>query len=223
MNIEKCLGLYCDIFFHEFWGINQQIKDEESLRLQAIDFLKQYSLNDLEYKDNCVPVMKKVFRCSPEMSFDVSMMSMSELIEEGFEYFSYYSSPLFWKESYELIQKISRECGDNNIYIIEDESCEKESDVAFKIKIPVSKSWEDLSNGGFIADVLFNMPNHNYYVFGDSGKWGKWCDYDNRYYDYETFCCKHVTPSVLDYKSYFSEYIIEGHESRGTNQVVEQV
>ena len=60
------------------------------------------------------------------------------------------------------------------------------------------------------ADVLFNRPNCNYYVFGDSGKWGKWCDYDNIYSDYEIFCYKYVISPIMEYKAYFSEY-----ESRG--------
>lgn len=209
MNIEKCLENYCDAFYHEFWGINQEITDDELLRLQAIDFLHQYAMNELEYEDICTPIMQKIFKSFGEIVFDVSAMPIAEIIKEGFEYFSYYSSPLFWKESYELILQICKEYGDKNIFIVERENCEKDPDVAFKIKIPVYKSWEDVSNGGYITDVLFNRPNCNYYVFGDSGKWGKWCNYDNSLSDYETFCYKYVSSPVLKYKAYFSEYLIK--------------
>ena len=214
MNTEKCLSNYCDCFYHEFWGINRQITNEGVLMQQSIDFLHQYAMNDFEYKDICIPVMRKVFKFSPEKPFDVNTMTMSDMIEENFEYFSYHSSPLFWKESYELILKICAEYGDQNIFIVEEECCEKDPDSAFKIRIPVGKSWNEVSNGGYITDVLFNSSNRNYYVFGDSGKWGKWCDYDNDNCDYETFCYKHITPPVLEYKTYFSEYIIQDDKFR---------
>lgn len=214
MNTEKCLSNYCDCFYHEFWGINHQIADEEVLRQQAIVFLHQYAMNDIEYKDICTPVMQKIFKFSPSRNFDINVMSMTEMIDDEFDYFSYNSSPLFWKESYELIQKICAEYGDNYIFILEEEECEIPHDSAFKLRIPVCKSWEELSNGGYITDVLFNRSNCNYYVFGDSGMWGKWCDYDNVNWDYETFCYKHITPPVLEYKTYFSEYIIQDDKFR---------
>ena len=153
--------------------------------------------------------MQKVFKFSPQKRFDINVMSMAEIIEEGFEYFSYYSAPLFWKESYKLILKICTKYGDKNIFIVEEECCEKDSEVAFKIKIPVNLPWEKVSKGGYITDVLFNRSNCNYYVFGDSGMWGKWCDYDNAYSDYETFCYRYVVPPILEYEAFFSEYITD--------------
>lgn len=208
MNIEKCLNNYCDAFYHEFWGINHQLANHEVLMQQAIVFLNQYAMNKFVYKDVCTPVMQKIFKVSPSEIFDIRVMPMTEMIEDGFDYFSYHSSPLLWKESYELIQKVCAEYGDKYIFIVEEEECESSPDSAFKLRIPVCKSWEELSNGGYISDVLFNRPNCNYYVFGDSGMWGKWCDYDNNNMDYETFCYKHITPSVSEYKTYFSEYLI---------------
>lgn len=227
MNIEKCLDYYSESFNHEFWSIDSQIVDENVLRRQALDFLRHYAMSDSEYKDLCTPVMQTVFRFSLERTFKIGSMALDEMFEDGFEYFSYNSSPLFWKESYELLMKVCMEYGDKNIFIVEEESCEKDPEVAFKIKIPVGKSWEEISKGGYITDVLFNMPNHNYYVLGDSGMWGKWCDYDNRFSDYETFCFKRMSPVVLEYKDYFSEYITEQlvpeKKSKGLSGILRQL
>ena len=208
MNIEKCIENYCDTFYHDFWGINHLLTDEKILKQQAIDFLNQYAMNDLEYSCYCVPLMRKVFKFMPEIKFDFSVMTMADMIEEGLEYFMYNSSPLFWKESYELIQEVCAIYGDKNIFIVEEECCEKVPSSAFKIKIPVGVTWERVSNGGYITDVLCKSPNCNYYVCGDSGQWGKWCDYDNNDFDYETFCYKYETLPVLNYKAYFFEYLI---------------
>jgi hypothetical protein len=57
--------------------------------------------------------------------------------------------------------------------------------------------------------------------------WGKWCDYDNRFSDYETFCFKRMSPVVLEYKDYFSEYITEQlvpeKKSKGLSEILRQL
>lgn len=209
MDIEACLDIYCDPFYHDFYGINHQMTNDELLREQSRDFLLNFALSESEYKNQCIPIQQKIFRCLPEKHFDISSMSLSDIMLKDFMFFAYYSAPLFWKETYEQIRRICEESGDNYIFIVEEECCERNPKVAFKLKIPVSKSWDELKNGGYISDVLFNMFNHNYYVFGDSGKWGKWCDYDNDYIDYEVFVYKDFTPPVKAYMDYFSEYLTE--------------
>lgn len=209
MDIEACLDCYCDPFYHEFYGINKEITDNKVLCEQSRDFLLKYALNESEYSNQCVPILRKVFGYLPEQQFDVSSMPLSDMKSEDCFSFSYFSSPLLWNDTYELIQEICKESGDRNIFIVEEACCEKIRGIAFKLRIPVCVSWEELSNGGYISDVLFNMHNHNYYFFGDSGNWGRWCDYDNAYADYEIFIYKYLTPQISAYKTYFSEYITE--------------
>ena len=94
MNIEKCLDYYSESFYHEFWGIDSQIVDENALRLQALDFLRHYAMSDSEYKDHCAPVMQTVFCFPSERTFSIESMTLDEMFEDGFEYFSYNSSPI---------------------------------------------------------------------------------------------------------------------------------
>ena len=209
MNIEKCLDNYSEAFYHDFYGMNRLINDEKALSQQASLFLHRYAMSDSEYNSICVPVMQKVFKSSPSKTFNIREEPIGEMFRDKYKYFTYQSSPLFWDESYELIQKICSEYGDQYLFIIEEESCEKDPDMAFKIKIPVNHSWEEVSNGGYITDVLFNMFRNNYYVFGDRGMWGRWCDYNNDYMDYEAFGYMTEVPAVSKYKDYFSDFLEE--------------
>lgn len=203
MNIETCLEKYSDEFYSLMYGVNDSMSQEESMK-KARAFLHQYAMSDQEYREICLPTMQKIFGCSPDKCFNVQATAISEVFNNGFVYFSYQSSPLFWKESYELVLSICKNCGDHTIFIVEEKRCEECPTSAFQIRIPVGIPWNDISDGGFITDVLFNMFRNNYYVFGDSGNWGKWCDYDNDYIDYEVFGYKDSNAAILAYKDYFS-------------------
>lgn len=203
MDIKKCLDKYSDDFFSSMYGMHKIANPNTSME-QAKAFLHQYAMSDSEYNNICIPAMRKIFVSKPETYFDIRNMGVGELFGVESDYFTYLSSPLFWKETYELIQAVCKDYGDQYIFIVEEERCEECPEAAFKLKIPISNSWEVVSEGGFIADVLFNMFNNNYYVFGDSGNWGKWCDYDNDYIDYEVFGYKDSNAAILAYKDYFS-------------------
>jgi len=43
------------------------------------------------------------------------------------------------------------------------------------------------------------MPYNNYRIFGDSCSWGRWCDYENSWADYEIFGSKCDIPEIKDY------------------------
>jgi hypothetical protein len=203
MVTEKCLEKYSDEFYSLMYGRKGTGIDASNID-QGRLFLQKYYMDDVEYEGKCMQAMRKVFANNPESFFDIRYKTIQDLLSNQSHYFSYQSSPLFWKESYELIQAICVKYGDRYIYILEEERCETAPEAAFKLKIPVNHSWEMLANGGCIANVLFNMFQNNYYVFGDSGKWGKWCDYDNDFIDYEVFAYKYETPQIAAYKDYFA-------------------
>lgn len=215
MDIEKCLNKYSDEYYSSMFRMNDHHDVIQSMELSK-RFLYKYAMDDKEYRDSCLPVLQKVFRVVPSVFFDIREKAIGEMFHDNYSFFAYQSSPLFWKESYDLILRICKDCGDNNIFIVEDERCEPFPEMAFKIRLPVECSWENISHGGIISDVLFNMFNNNYYVFGDSGFWGKWCDYDNDYIDYEAFTFASPMSSVTAYKNYFS---ISKQEFKGLSSV----
>ena len=118
--------------------------------------------------------------------------------------FSLLSSPLFWEEHFGYIKTIAKAFDDQYFYIIEDESCEEHADAALQLRIPTDISWEEMSDGGFVSDVAFNMFHNNYLVYGENGYWGRWCDYENGTIDYEVFGYKKMNPAIQHYKEWCS-------------------
>ncbi len=160
--------------------------------------------------------MQQIFKLGEKQLFDVETMSTGELFQRDFCLMGYSSSHIFYKESFLLTQDISRSCNEKFFYIIEWEGCEEPPEAAFKLRIPVDISWKELISGGCVSTGLFQFMNNEYYVFGDSGKWGKWCSYGNAYTDYEVFGYKQETPQVLAYRDF---YAITKEEFKGHQMI----
>jgi hypothetical protein len=44
----------------------------------------------------------------------------------------------------------------------------------FRMKFPSDICWDELASGNFASAILLEMPHKEYFVFGDSGAWGKY-------------------------------------------------
>ena len=45
----------------------------------------------------------------------------------------------------------------------------------YKVKYPVNITWEEISSGGFVSDeIIEGFGIKEYFVFGESGIWGKY-------------------------------------------------
>ena len=203
MNIEKCIEKYSDESYKEMFGLHSEISPEESM-VKAKLFLDRFAIVDKSTLKDCLFTMRKLFRPDGYKGFDVSKMHFSKIFNDDVTLFSYISSPLFWNENFFFIQNIAKIMGEKYFYIIEDEECEEHADAAFQLKIPVDISWEELSDGGFVSDVVFNMFHNNYLVFGDSGNWGRWSDYENTRVDYEVFGYKTNIPEIQNYRDWYA-------------------
>jgi len=203
MNIEKCLEKYSSEYYKKMFGLHPEISDEISFR-KAEQFLKKFAMDETSFFSECIPAMSKIFRPDGYKGFDVSKMSFKKIFQDGVTMFSYISSPLFWDESLSYIKEIAKASDDKYLFIIENEECEEQEDVAFKLKIPTNISWEELSGGGFVSDVVFNMFHNDYLVFGEKGNWGRWCDYDNDWVDYEVFGYNTNSLAIQNYRNWCS-------------------
>ena len=193
MEIVNCLNKYSSGYYEDMFG-SFDIDTIDSFR-RATKFLSDFALNADCYQQECVPRMRNVFKPIGVDEFNIYTSPISMLFQPDFETTLHISSPMFTEETYNLFQKICQECNDHFFYIVED----SDEDTAFQLKIPVTTSWEQLLSGGFISTVLFKMPYNNYRLFGDSCSWGKWCDYENSWADYEIFGCKLDIPEVINY------------------------
>ena len=169
-------------------------KESDSYQ-NALSFLENHALSDDDYLHECIPIMQNIFKPIDAGEFDIFTSSLNMLFQQGYNMSLHISSPMFSEETYHFIQDICLACGDRYFYIIED----GDDTTTFHLRMPVTTNWEQLLSGGFISAVLFSMPYNKYRVFGDSGSWGKWCDYENAWSDYEIFGSRLDLPEIREY------------------------
>ncbi len=110
-----------------------------------------------------------------------------QLFNEGFVLRPVMAGGLFTKETLAGLNKCMQMIGDKRFAIVEDIDKKKEprfSDNGFKIpqlkfSYPFGIAWEDYmihKVGGILEGISLELllAARNYYVFGDSGEWGKY-------------------------------------------------
>jgi hypothetical protein len=63
---------------------------------------------------------------------------------------------------------------DNYIFIVENHFGHTLDFPPIRLKFPATITWAELSSGNTISNLLLNGPIKEYFVFGDSGLWGKY-------------------------------------------------
>ena len=84
------------------------------------------------------------------------------------------------KVEFELLQSCMKATGDRHFIILEEYN-PYTSEPPYKLKYPINITWEEMTSGGdpyMIPYDVFFRPIRNYFVFGDSGKWGKYAGND---------------------------------------------
>lgn len=147
-------------------------------------YLEKYWLNITELSSCWLPIKNAIFNPNskdfPELMFN-----------KGFELLAQKAGILFSKEEYTALQKCMKAAGDQFFVIIENKDATNaiESDhIRLRFKYSVNTTWNKLCNGNekhliteiSSYDLLIN-PQKHFFVFGDSGKWGKYTanDYNN--------------------------------------------
>jgi hypothetical protein len=136
-------------------------------------YLRRYWLPEQEYKTIWKPIQERIF------SKQESLTDLS--FAQGFHTLSVIGGCLFHKDDFELLQSAIRSTGDEHFVIIQNTPDFTEGEPMFKMKFPVNTSWEELTDGNYISAVLFEMNYNEYFVFGASGKWGKYAATERAY------------------------------------------
>jgi len=132
----------------------------------AEKYLQKYWLNEQDYQKFWKPVQNKIFnqdKILPDMIY-----------RPEFELIALRGGCLFVKEGFQELQKAMHEVGDNYFVIIQNSQDFTEGEPMFRMKFPVNTTWEALLSGNYISSVLFEMSYNEYFVFGESGAWGKY-------------------------------------------------
>lgn len=147
--------------------------DQWGNRQLAEAFLRKYWLAEQDYKKKWKPVQDMIFRRSkglPDMVYC-----------PGFEMIPLRGGCLFAEEDFLQLQHAMQEIGENHFAIIQCSQEFTEGEPMFRMKFPVNITWNELMSGNYISAVLFEMNYNDYFVYGESGTWGKYSANDYEY------------------------------------------
>jgi len=139
----------------------------------AEEYLQRYWLTNQDYFNVWKPIQDRIFiqnNCFPDLVF---------LTE--FKILALKGGCLFVEEDFKKLQQIMIEIGESYFVIVQQSQDFTEGEPMFRMKFPVNISWSELTNGNYIAAVLFEMSYNEYVVFGASEKWGKYSANDYKY------------------------------------------
>ena len=139
----------------------------------AEEYLRKYWLPEQEYLSVWKPIQDKIF---------VQGKSLPDLVYSSeFEMIALRGGCLFLEEDFKQLQKAMQEVGEEYFVIIQHSQDFTEGEPMFRMKFPVNITWEELISGNYISAVLFEMSYNEYFVFSESGNWGKYSANDYEY------------------------------------------
>ena len=141
----------------------------------ADEYLRKYYLPRNEYIDRWKPIQNSIFlnetQGLPDMIFQPEF---SLLVARG--------GRLFDKEDFEALRSCMIDLGDKHMIIVQnDYNGIIEQDLLIRMKFPVDITWNEVMSGNYISTVIFEMFANGFFVFSESGIWGKYSDneYEN--------------------------------------------
>ncbi|MGK6353487.1 hypothetical protein [Parapedobacter sp. DT-150] len=81
---------------------------------------------------------------------------------------------LFVEKDFKQLQKAMQQIGERYFIVVQNTQEYTNDEPMFRMKFPVDIMWEELISGNYISAVLIEMSMNEYFVFGESGKWGKY-------------------------------------------------
>lgn len=139
-------------------------------------FLRNYGLEDAEWFDYWEPLKNRIFRSDAAHLPDL-------LFNEKFHLMAMIGGVIFTKKEFEALKQCMIAAEEDYFVVIENEKVQpiilnNENSAILqpimRFKFPVSIVWEELSSGGILSMELIDSSYREYFVFGNSAKWGKY-------------------------------------------------
>lgn len=157
--------------FHAF---SDRIPQEEWGNTEEAEvYLQKYWLDSNDFNQLWFPIMDRVFATEavelPDMMF-----------ETGFQLIPQVGGAVFVEEEFELLKASMRHTKDKFFVVIENtpKSISPPEDPPFRMRYPTDITWAELMSGNYISSMIFEATMKSYFVFGDSGLWGKYAATD---------------------------------------------
>jgi len=140
------------------------------------EYIKKYWLNEIEIQGYWKPLKDKIFRSRSTYLPDI-------MFEENFKLIALIGGVIFTENEFKSLQNCMLKAGDRWFVIIENKHMQpivKDNNdkniiqPLLNFKFPIDITWQELINGGFVSLDLFETSYKEFFVFGDSAKWGKY-------------------------------------------------
>ena len=156
--------MYSSVIPGPQWG-NRQVAEE---------YLERYWLSSVEYKRTWKQVQDRVFT-----NQEVGLPQM--VFASGYELQASRGGCLFVQEEFTRLQECTQAISEQFLFVIENTFGGRVGEPIFRMKFPTGISWGELASGNFASAILLEMPHKEYFVFGESGTWGKYVanDYES--------------------------------------------
>lgn len=137
---------------------------------KAEAYLEKYWLSKKEYDEHWKPIQDAMFtnqeKGLPDLKFTKS-----------YEMLTLRGGVLFEEKDFLQLQSCMNQVGDKYFVVIENSFGDIDKPL-IRVKFPVDITWKDLMSGSFISDVIIDCDINEYFVFGESGAWGKYAAND---------------------------------------------
>ena len=150
---------------------------EVETRKQTEAYFKKYWLDKDEYLERWLPIQESIYQVSglffPEVGF-----------RSGFEVTIIGGGRIFAEKDFLALKCCIEETADSHFVIVEhvdDDANPHHGEPPLRFRYPSSITWGELMSGGYVSEELFERPVKEYFVFGNTGAWGKYVANDYIY------------------------------------------
>lgn len=185
---------------------------EEETRQQTESYFEKYWLDKNEYFEQWLPIQNLIFNNEAKHLPDMMFNSNLEL-------FPLVGGNIFTMEKdFSLLQNCMSQTGDKYFTIVQNKNVvvevyygknEYRVHPFLRFKYPANISWDEMMSGGGISSELFQSGYKDYFVFGDSGNWGRYVS--NDYVQPENFTGFNSL-NIMGFKKEYSEVFIKNFE-----------
>jgi len=142
---------------------------EVETQKQTETYFAKYWLPKSGYAQKWLPIQEAIYTITGPNFPDVRF-------RKGFEIITVRGGRVFTEEDFTLLQLCTRKTSDSYFVVVEhvDEDNPHHGEPPLRFKYPSNISWSELMSGGYVSQELFEAPVKEYFVYGDSGTWGKY-------------------------------------------------
>lgn len=163
-DIEQLMDYYTSpgsLTLYEMSTDNKWVIDYKA----AEEYMLHYSLTKEDYEKTWKSIWGKIFN-------QVCIGHPKGVFKKDFQVWKLMGGSLFEESEFLSFQKSINSIGDKYIIIIQ--NVFQDDTPPFRMRFPSDITWKELCSGSFLSKALLEMDFNDYYMFGESGEWGKY-------------------------------------------------